>query len=200
MKEELKIALKRLKAMVGNHTGFTIPDGYFENFDADLDTRMQSEKFPETSGFHTPDNYFDNFETELFDKIAEESLPKDTGFIAPEHYFETVESKVLERVQNTTPKKKLRNLVITFASSAAAMLLLYLSFGRSDESSNISFDALTATEINEWIQAGNMEVNSYDIAAIDDTVLNNSSFIYADISEEELNDYLDTVDPEYLYN
>ena len=229
MDKELKKALERIDALVGKRHGFSTPDDYFDTLDDAIEARIHSESFPKETGYTAPDNYFANFETELHASISEDAIPKntgfntpekyfsnfenellakinseefpkETGFINPENYFTDIEENLIAAVPKERSKKKLRNLVIPFVSSAAAILVLYFGFNRPQENMEVNFDALTVTEINEWIKDGNMDVNSYDIASIDATVLNSASFIYEDISDEELNDYLDTVDPEYLYN
>ena len=53
-----------------------------------------------TNGFTVPENYFDLFEAELYNRIAAEELPDATGFTTPEGYFDRVTDRVVKTVMH----------------------------------------------------------------------------------------------------
>lgn len=147
-------------------------------------------------GFKTPENYFEAFTDNLFTKINEEELPKESGFTTPDNYFENLEESIIAAIPKEKKKGKLR--VLYAISSVAAALVLYFGIANYQESNTISFDSLEVTDIEAYIAAGNMSIDAYAVASID-ADLNLNDLVEVNISNDELNNYLDQVDPEFLF-
>lgn len=147
-------------------------------------------------GFKTPENYFEEFSDNLFTKINEEELPKESGFNTPDNYFENLEESIITAIPKEKKKGKLR-LLYTISSVAAAFLL-YFGIANYQQSKTISFDSLEVADIEAYIAAGNMSIDAYSVASVDAN-LNLSDLVEENISNDELNNYLDNVDPEFLF-
>ena len=202
MEKELNTYLKKLKEMNCDRTGFTTPPAYFENIDDSIMNAIHEDSLPDKTGFDIPENYFDNLEDSIFNKINEEAIPAVSGFEVPEDYFNNLENSILSKIK---PKKnnKIRNLLVAFTSSAAALVLFYFGFSQYEQPEVVTFESLTITEINDWIQEDNIILDSYAIADIsyendgDDMDI---KFISESITDQELNDYLETTTEfDFLY-
>jgi hypothetical protein len=157
-----------------------------------------NEKNFNQSGFTVPDGYFDGIEDAVFSKITEDTIPKETGFTVPENYFETLEEQVVSKIAPHRKRGKLRSLIVRFTTSAAAVLLLIFGISQYNQTTSITFDSLTTTEINDWIIEEGISIDSYEIADITETTSSYSNFPES-ISDQELNDYLDTTDSDFLF-
>jgi len=91
---------------------FEVPDGYFEQFEANLEARLDTQgeeielsKHLKEPVFEVPEGYFDQLQDKIKAKLAEESslLSKEEKlkippFEAPEGYFEGFEGKLQEKL------------------------------------------------------------------------------------------------------
>jgi hypothetical protein len=146
-------------------------------------------------GFKVPDNYFDNFEARLFDKINLESLPKDSGFRVPEGYFERFDDRMVQKLFGSENRPKVIRLnskrTLTYVLAIAACLALIVSVALQKESLVQQLDSLKITSIENYINEGYMDLESYEVMALlnDDDLVNMN--IENDIfSEESLETYL----------
>jgi hypothetical protein len=149
-------------------------------------------------GFKIPENYFEEFSDKLFSKITENSIPKETGFKAPNTYFDDLEDAILFTVEKTTNKRKTKIRLLTTISSIAAALLLYLGIAKYKQSNSVTFDSITVTDIQAYIEAGNMSIDTYALASIDETI-NLDELLENSLSDKEINAYLNTVDTEFIF-
>lgn len=150
-------------------------------------------------GFKTPENYFEDFSDTLFTKLSEESLPTETGFKVPDTYFENLEETIISNIPISKNKKSKVKILYTISSIAAAFLLyLGLTQYNKSTSTTISFESISANDIQAYIEAGNMNIDSYMIAEIDQQIDFNDP-LYNNISDQEINNYLDTQSTEYLF-
>lgn len=153
----------------------------------------------ENPGFKVPSNYFEEFSDALFTKIEEDKIPKETGFLSPNTYFDNLEETIISRIDFPKKKKNTKIKILYTISSIAAAVVLYLGISKYQQPETITFDSITVVDVEEWITSGNMSINSYDIASIETDVFTTLSLKSNDFSNEELNDYLDTVDTEFLF-
>ena len=149
-------------------------------------------------GFNTPENYFEEFSDALFTKITEDSLPKATGFEVPDTYFENLEASILSTVENSTHKRKSKVRFLYTISGVAAALLLYMGVAKYNQSTIVTFDSITITDIQDYIEDGNMNIDSYTIASVDENIDLNGLFDDS-ISDQEISDYLNSQDTEFLF-
>lgn len=148
-------------------------------------------------GFKTPENYFEEFSDTLFTKMAEDSLPEETGFKVPDTYFSNLEDSILSSVETTTPKRKSKIRYLSTISSIAAAMLLYFGIAKYNQSNIVTFDSITITDVQSYIEDGNMSVDSYTLASINED-FNLNELMEDSLSDEEINNYLNTIQPELL--
>lgn len=147
-------------------------------------------------GFSTPKGYFKNFDEQLFQKIEEESLPKETGFSVPEGYMNSFEERLFNRFYGSsktstkviplyTSKKFL------FAASIAASLVMLFSVINFDKDLPNAFNELSVSTIEQYIDEGKLELDSYDIISLlSDEEMSNLSLESELYLEETLQEYL----------
>lgn len=170
-------------------TGFNHPKGYFADFeekllsdlpeDARLKIQIDSEKV-----------LTDNIKSSPLDLIG-----KNHGFKVPEDYFE--KELDLKSIAGATkiislPSKNAGKW-LTMAVAASFLLFFGLKFYSGNEK-QLELSDLNDDEIENWIDAGLVSFNTYEIAeAFDDVDLENEMY-----SDEEMTDYLNQMDIEQL--
>ena len=147
------------------------------------------------SGFKVPENYFDNFEKRIFNKIESETLPKETGFKVPDGYFDSLEDTLLQRLNAEEKPQKVISLnsrkTWIYLTAIAACLTIILSILIKDESIVKQMDLLKTASIENYIEEGYLDLESYEVLALlDDEDLTNINFESDIFSEELLEDYL----------
>ncbi len=200
-----------LRDLLGSRQNFKTPKGYFENFEETLFHNIDNENIPKKSGFSVPDNYFEEFDDKVIPVKSEvHDVPlnlQQNPFKTPSKYFEGFDEKLMhsfasKESSNLTLSKskvKVRKLIVGFSTSIAAAFLLYVGIQQGSNEEKNSIETISENELNAWILAGNMEIDSYTIASIDPELDVSSTFMYDEISDEDLDNYLDTVDTELLY-
>jgi hypothetical protein len=147
------------------------------------------------SGFKVPENYFDNFEKRIFNKIEPETLPKETGFKAPDGYFDSLEDTLLQRLNAEEKPQKVISLnsreTWIYLTAIAACLAIIVSMLIRDESIVKQLDSLKTASIENYIEEGYLDLESYEVLALlDDEDLTNMNFESDIFSEELLENYL----------
>ncbi|WP_432411409.1 hypothetical protein [Rasiella sp. SM2506] len=160
---------------------------------------MENNKY--TTGFKIPEGYFEEFDARMLDKLKEEQLPKNTGFTVPEGYFDTVEEKIVQ-TETTSNWKVLRNeqpirttqkrkIVLYAIAGVAAVVTLILTVYPFGTHNSFSFDDINATAVSAYIQDGELDLSADDLSIYlqdeDFETLMGSS---EEISVENLSDYL----------
>ncbi|WP_179345711.1 hypothetical protein [Winogradskyella ursingii] len=153
------------------------------------------------TGFKTPENYFETFEAELLDCLSQKEAIgiEKTGYKIPENYFETLETRVLQNIeaQSETKVVKLRpKRTLFYVAGFAASIVLLISILYTNRN-NISFDNLDTVAIESYLYQE--EYSNEDLAALFQSVdISETDFINFEISEETLDQYLDTIETEDL--
>tara|TARA_B100000767_G_C19711401_1_gene512966 strand:- start:138 stop:773 length:636 start_codon:yes stop_codon:yes gene_type:complete len=211
MENEERQDAQGLRDLLGSHQNFKTPKGYFENFEESLFSNIDDENIPKNTGFSVPDNYFKEFDEKVLpieDIVDDVPLNlKQNSFKTPSKYFESFDDKLMHSLASKAPsnltlrksKNKVRKLIVGFSTSIAAAFLLYLGVQQGSNKEDTSIESISENELNEWILAGNMEIDTYTIASMEPEMDDSSTFMYNGISDEDLNNYLDTVDTELLY-
>ena len=153
----------------------------------------------ENPGFKAPSNYFEEFSNTLFTRIQEEQIPQKTGFITPESYFIDIEETILSRIDFQKKRNHTKIRILYTITTVAAAIILYFGLSEYQQPATVSFDSLTTVDIENWIISGNMNIDSYDIVSIGAENVWSSNLEMDKISNEEINNYLDTVEPEFLF-
>jgi hypothetical protein len=145
------------------------------------------------SGLHLPEGYFNNFEDRMLLKVMEDSLPKSNGFKTPDGYFRQVEDRIVSLVsENEKPKiiPLYRNKTLLYVSGIAASLLVIISLVNGLQS-DPAFEDLSATAIEEYIDEGVMDIDSYDVMALlEEEEIDDITIPSEVISEESIENYL----------
>lgn len=174
-------------------SGFNVPENYFDSIeDAVLSeiiiTKIDSKK--DKNAFKTPEDYFESVEDLVITKLKSEAIQTENNEEIPENYFTSIEGTVLNRLKsNSEIAANKRNLVKIFAPIAIAASLL-LIFVLKINSSTISFDSITSTEIETWISEGLIEANEYNIASVFEDIELENEFINLTLTDDETLDYL----------
>lgn len=125
----------------------------------------------DTRGFQVPEGYFDQFQEEMEIRLLEEQLPKHPGFSLPTGYLESF-PEILTRQLDTSREVRnpavisLRRPKTWFAISAVAasiLLIFWFSFPSNDIN---SLDAVPLSAVDAYIQQGGMELETNDIAEL----------------------------------
>lgn len=154
------------------------------------------------SGFQVPDGYFDKFPARMENLIkASEGdiLPKEAGFRVPEAYFETLGERLGQRLE--APRGRTRNLWTTYlgwAAAAAAGLLLAISLWPAREEPAPGFSDLAGTEIEHYLEFRYENLSSYELAeSLPLEKLAMSDLLEDAPAETQILDYLDRENPTY---
>ena len=178
-----------LKQLKGSGLGFTVPKGYFASLEDQIGHGINSldsnDKKSEVkaSSSQQQDSSFS------LDQIG-----KDHGFTIPEGYFDTIQSKITGDEKTKVIPLKSKYIRILSLSIAASILLFFgLNYMNTGEDIKDQLVFQDEDFIN-WIESDLADPNSYEIAeAFNDVELEHVLF-----SEEEVGDYLNSVDIENL--
>ncbi|MBL4662287.1 MAG: hypothetical protein JKY22_01695 [Flavobacteriaceae bacterium] len=142
-------------------------------------------------GMKVPEGYFENFEERLATKISEETIPKTSGFKVPSGYFDAMEDQILQQIKKETTQKVIplykRKSTFYFASIAACLLLMFSIFtSKGDDELTIE-----VAEIEAYFNNGSIDFESEDIAQLlSDNDLESLPMESPNISLESLEDCL----------
>lgn len=154
-------------------------------------------------GFKLPENYFDKFEEQLMQAISEEQLmgvSKESGFKVPDAYFEDVELSILATIEKEKAIGKVHFLKANYkylVGTVAAILIVVLSVINIpkgvDNVQATELGSVSGTEIENYLQEGYIQVNSYELGEIFSDELSDVS-VTASIDENVLIEYLSEYD------
>lgn len=155
-------------------------------------------------GFSAPTNYFNAVEFDVLAKITEEKFNKTSSFEVPKDYFKNVDEKIFANINLTYKSTKVISLkkrilkVVPYV--AAACIALYISlntFMNADK--KVTFEAISDSEIEYWLDE--KTINTNEIATLlGDEILNENIFSFADIEDESIEDYMNSIDNSSLLN
>ena len=155
--------------------------------------------------FKVPRAYFETFEERLFTRIAEDKFPKSSGLQVPKGYFEEMEKTVLKTVFAETGSKKTIPLYAKIprhyvAAIAACLVIGFVIFNW--DTGNTDNLNLQLAAIDNYIEAGNLDLDLYDITFfIDDETIANTYLDWQQFSDSSLREYLlENLDTEILIN
>ena len=144
-------------------------------------------------GFKAPKDYFENFDASLMTKMETESLPNEAGFSVPDGYFEKLEDTILKRIQVADDEPKVVSLfrskrVLGFVAVAACLALIVTIFNKPEVA---TFEDLQTTSIAAYFSEGNLDLDSNDLMAfLDDETITTLTLETELTSEENIADYL----------
>ncbi len=153
-----------------------------------------------SNGFNTPKDYFEDIEDRLISKLNEGNLPKGTGFTTPKGYFDQMDSIILKSVEaaSVNPTKVIHlfsKRTIAYAIAIAACTVLIFSLRNTNQTLD-TIETLDISSIESYIDEGNLEIDSYDIASLlkEEDLINHddeSEFISENVLEDYLLEFID---------
>lgn len=152
-----------------------------------------------STGYKTPDNYFENFEVTLLEQLKENKLIKDidtSGFSVPDAYFDTVETNIITKLSETNkpviPFK--RSSKLYYISGIAASFVLFFGLVFSQQKA-VDIEAIDTVAIENYLYQE--DYSNDELASLFQTSeISDTDFIDVNISEETLNQYLESIDTE----
>lgn len=180
MKQETNKSEAFLKSVLKNSTGFSVPKNYFNTADDRLSSFLIEKELPEETGFSIPENYFQN---------VEKSILKKTGF-KKEVKVISLKSKFLKYIP-----------VAAVASAASVALLLSINYFTSSYTSEINFDILERTDIENWIVENSNELSDKDFVAIlHSEISNENDFALTELQSDAIEEYMINIEESSLLN
>ena len=145
------------------------------------------------SHFSVPNGYFEDFEKNLFLKLQEEKFPKSTGFKVPQYYFESLEDRILKKITPEKKEVKVFNLFpkryVAYAASVAAILLVSLLIINKQEINGL--EKIDIAIIDRYINEGSLDLNIYEVYEfLEDENLSQNSINDIEISDTLLENYI----------
>lgn len=145
--------------------------------------------------FKTPEGYFESFTDGLLDKLDKRTsdLPQEEGFAVPKDYFDDVHKSILEKLEMQETKvvqlHPYRKYFIAVASIAAiTLVVLGLNWNTNSE---VSWDDVADTEIENYFEINDLDLTSYEIAEVlpvDELEIND--ILENQFNEDNVLDYL----------
>ena len=159
-----------------------------------------------STGFSVPKDYFDTAEDRFSSFLIEKELPEETGFFVPENYFQTVEKSILKK---TGFKKEIKVIslkskflkYIPVAAVASIALFLSINYFTSSNDSEINFDLLERTDIENWIVENSNELSDKDfITLLHNEISNENDFALTDLQNDAIEEYMINTEENSLLN
>lgn len=177
MDKELKNNIDFINQKVGKKTGFSIPNNYFEDTEEGILSSIKTESFTKKNSFKIPDNYFNEIEDDIFAKINNQN---------------TKETKVISL------RKRFLQMV-PIAAAASILLFIGLNYFNTDNGSTYTIDDITEAEITAWYENGYGDTDDDEfVLALNTIDLDSDAF--SDISNDNLEEYLDDIDSSTYLN
>lgn len=162
-------------------------------------------KVDKKHGFSVPKDYFSSLNDEISAKISTDSFSDAPGFDVPENYFENLEQKILEQVAPKTKEIKVISLkdrvlkIIPYVAAATVLLFITLNTFDFNFDEKITLDSLSDADFEYWLDSNSL--NATDIAIVlDEEVLDENSFYYTDLEDENIEDYINSINTTTLLN
>ncbi len=162
-----------------------------------------------STGFSVPKDYFDTAEDRFSSFLIEKELPEETGFFVPENYFQTVEKSILKKtgfkkeVKVISLKSKFLKYIPVAAVASIASIALFLSINyfTSSNDSEINFDLLERTDIENWIVENSNELSDKDfITLLHNEISNENDFALTDLQNDAIEEYMINTEENSLLN
>ncbi|NND25055.1 MAG: hypothetical protein HKO00_03425 [Flavobacteriaceae bacterium] len=166
---------------------------------------MSKLKHIKDPGFKAPKGYFENLDALILERVNTESIKTQIdvpGFDMPEDYFETFEDRVFEKLNTDNKDVKVISLfskrkLLYVSGIAAALVLMFSIFINQDEQ---SLNDLDYELVEDYILEQN--ISSYELAALlteDELSEVNSEIMGEAFGDEALEDYIiENIDLEHI--
>lgn len=183
-------------------TGFQVPKHYFNQIEVEVLNTLQKNtlhQVKKNEHFSTPEAYFDTIENVVLTKLKSQLTQKNASEM-PVDYFDTIEDTVISKIDLHKKVKKRTLLrykyVATLAIAASIAFIFILNpFNRSE----ITFDSLETSDIEQFIHNGFVDVNTITLTAAFPDFDVNQDINNTVLSDEDLVQYLHTENIESLF-
>jgi hypothetical protein len=176
MKNEIKHSVDFINKKAGNGTGFSVPTNYFKELELDIEAKITAETFKKETAFNVPDSYFENIENSILENI---SLDENTTKVIT----------LKERILKTIP----------YASVASIALFIGLNTFVFNTTETLTFETISDTEIEYWLNENT--ISTAEIATLlEDEISNENAFSFANIEDDSIEDYINSIDNTSLLN
>ena len=176
MNNELKHSEDFLKKKLGKTPSFSVPKNYFDDVEHDISTKISSSFFSEKPGFKVPDSYFENLEFKITE--PESVIQKKTKVIS-----------FKERLLRVSP----------YIAAASIVLFICLNTFIFNGTEDFTFDSVSDTEIEYWLDENTVSTNEVAIL-LENDILEENAFSMTEIEDETIEDYLNSIDQSSILN
>ena len=157
-------------------------------------------------GFSVPKDYFNTADDRLTSFFIEKELPEETGFSVPENYFQTVEKSILKKIRFKKEVKviSLKSKFLKYipaAAVASVSLFLSINYFTSSNDSEINFNTIGETDIENWILENSNELSKEDFTTLlRSEISNENNFALTELRNDEIEEYMIYSEENYLLN
>ena len=198
--EEFKNIAPKLHELQQLKSGFKVPKDYFGTIENAIFLKLSEDFLEKENPFKTPKNYFSTIEDRVFDQIKPKE--RENAYAIPKGYFDTVEDNVFKRLQTETKvidfKTRLIRSFIPIAAAASLILFVTLQLLNNTNDNADLFAQIEISEIENWIDNGDFEIDSYQIAAVYEDTDFEDLELNQQYNDDNLMDYLNDIDLESL--
>ena len=150
-------------------------------------------------GYKTPQHYFESFEDRFFNDLnTNNEGVKTSGYAVPKDYFNTIDDVILNKIkaeEKSIISFKSRTTFYYIAGIAASLVLMFSIVFNNDNV--LSFDALDTASIENYVYQE--DYSNDELASLFmPNEISETDFIDITVSDETLNEYLETLDTEDL--
>jgi len=197
-KKEIHKIAPTLNTIAHKNHGFNVPNAYFNTIEDGLFAEINASKLNcDKTAYKTPNAYFKTIEDLVVTKLKAQTLKKEVTTAIPDGYFETLEDQVLTKINDTS---KIRNLKIISKyvvpiTIAASFLIIFLL---NNTSKSITFEDLATSEIEEFIENGDINYDVESLALIFPEVTLDDTYYTSTLSDSDVLNYLNENDLETL--
>ena len=192
-KNKLHKIAPKLSEITPVKTGFQIPENYFKTVEDSIMAELKADNFQNkitNNTFKTPDNYFNSVEDLVITKLKAVAIQEKNDTIIPDNYFDSIEDKVLSKLKTTSKVISFKSRITKFVAPFAIAASLLLIFILNNNSDTITFDSLTSSEIENWIDNGNIDIDALNMASIYPEIELTNEVYSTSLSDEEVLEYL----------
>lgn len=203
-----------------SNSPYSVPEGYFEGLASSVLAKIKGEApasameelvqlspflagIPKKMPYAVPENYFQStieglkaFTSEDEESLVLSFIEKEMPYQVPAGYFANISEQVLEKVSNGGAKvvrignRRWMRFAIAAAITGIMAISAVFYFGKSGTTNDpvTAVKKASTQELNDFIKAASITDDKSQV-----TVNNNpkEKKLFADVSDEELNDFLD---------
>ena len=157
------------------------------------------------NGFSTPKNYFNSIEENIELKLSEDNLKKENGFKIPDSYFTDLEDTILAKVTSTEKETKVISFkerilkMIPIAAAASIILFIGLNSFIFNKTEELTLDSLSDNDMEYWLDSNALTTNDI-VMVLNDDLLAENDFSFATIEDENIEDYINSIDNTSILN